>query len=97
MKVEALIYDAFSELPGKGNPAGVVLALVLGCSYSPVVVAIVMIIIEILFVVLFGFDLLLFNLFMPLVFDADIPDLIIRTCVDFSCITIGCFFLQKGK
>lgn len=26
MRVEALIYDAFSEMPGKGNPAGVVLS-----------------------------------------------------------------------
>ena len=48
-------------------------------------------------VVLFGVDLLLFNFFMPLVFDADIPDLIIRTCMDFGCITIGCFCLPKRK
>ena len=48
-------------------------------------------------VVLFGVDLLLFNFFMPLVFDADIPDLIIRTCVDISCATIGCFCLPKRK
>lgn len=48
-------------------------------------------------VVLFGVDLLLFNFFMPLVFDADIPDLIIRTCVDFGCITIGCFCLPESK
>ena len=36
-------------------------------------------------------DLLLFNFFMPLVFDADIPDLIIRTCMDFSSVTISFF------
>lgn len=41
-------------------------------------------------------DLLLFNFFMPLVFDADIPDLIIRTCMDFSSVTIS-FFLAKIK
>lgn len=46
--------------------------------------------------VLFGVDLLLFNFFMPLVFDADIPDLIIRTCIDFGCVTIGSFSLLKG-
>lgn len=44
--------------------------------------------------VLFGVDLLLFNFFMPLVFDADIPDLIIRTCVDVFSVTAGCFFNQ---
>ena len=36
-------------------------------------------------------DLLLFNFFIPLVFDADIPDLIIRTCMDFSSVTISFF------
>jgi hypothetical protein len=39
--------------------------------------------------VLFGVDLLLFNLFVPLVFSADIPDLIIRTVVDTIAVTIG--------
>ena len=50
--------------------------------------------------VLFGVDLFLFNFFMPLVFDADIPDLIIRTYVDIFCVTAGCFFIQgiiRGK
>lgn len=50
--------------------------------------------------VLFGVDLLLFNFFMPLVFDADIPDLIIRTFVDVFSVTAGCFFMQgivRGK
>ena len=28
-------------------------------------------------------------------YDADIPDLIIRTCVDFSCVTAACFFLHE--
>ena len=45
--------------------------------------------------VLFGVDLLLFNFFMPIVFDADISDLLIRTCVDCASVTIGCFYLQK--
>ena len=39
--------------------------------------------------VLFGVDLLLFNLFVPLVFSADILDLIIRTVVDTIAVTIG--------
>lgn len=39
---------------------------------------------------LFGVDLILFNFFMPLVFSADIPDLILRTLVDVVSVTIGC-------
>lgn len=39
---------------------------------------------------LFGVDLALFNFFMPLVFTADIPDLIARTLIDVCCVTIGC-------
>lgn len=44
----------------------------------------------ILGLLLFGADLLLFNFFMPLVFDADIPDLILRTAVDVLTVTAGC-------
>lgn len=47
--------------------------------------------------VLFGADLLLFNFFMPLVFDADIPDLIVRTCIDFGSATIGCLSLTQNN
>ena len=39
---------------------------------------------------LFGVDLTLFNFFMPLVFDADIPDLILRTFLDILTVTLGC-------
>lgn len=39
---------------------------------------------------LFGVDLLLFNFFMPLVFDADIPDLLLRTLIDILTVTVGC-------
>ena len=39
---------------------------------------------------LFGVDLILFNFFMPLVFDADIPDLILRTFIDILAVTLGC-------
>ena len=43
----------------------------------------------ILGLLLFGADLLLFDFFMPLVFDADIPDLILRTAVDVLTVTAG--------
>ena len=48
---------------------------------------------------IFGLNLTLFNFFMPLVFDADILDLIVRTVIDFSAITIGglSFGKYKGK
>ena len=46
---------------------------------------------------LFGLNLTLFNFFMPLVFDADILDLIVRTVIDFSAITIGCLSFGKYK
>ena len=39
---------------------------------------------------LFGVDLALFNFFMPLVFAADIPDLVARTLIDVCCVTLGC-------
>ena len=39
---------------------------------------------------LFGADLLLFNFFMPLVFDADLPDLLLRTFLDVLAVTLGC-------
>lgn len=39
---------------------------------------------------LFGVDLFLFNFFMPLVFAADIPDLILRTLIDILAVTAGC-------
>ena len=39
---------------------------------------------------LFGVDLILFNFFMPLVFDADIPDLSLRTLIDILTVTLGC-------
>ena len=48
---------------------------------------------------LFGVDLFLFNFFMPLVFAADIPDLILRTLTDTFAVTVGCLALpnsQKG-
>lgn len=47
--------------------------------------------------VLFGVNLLLFNFFMPLVFNADIPDLIIRTVIDVLAVTIGCLSLNSSS
>ncbi len=48
---------------------------------------------------LFGMDLFLFNFFMPLVFSADIPDLILRTLTDAFAVAVGCLAIpdsQKG-
>ena len=46
---------------------------------------------------LFGVDLLLFNFFMPLVFDADIPDLILRTFIDILAVTAGCLAFPNQR
>ena len=46
---------------------------------------------------LFGVDLLLFNFFMPLVFDADIPDLILRTFIDILAVTVGCLAFPNQR
>ena len=46
---------------------------------------------------LFGMDLILFNFFMPLVFDADIPDLILRTFIDILVITVGCLAFPNQR
>ena len=44
--------------------------------------------------VLFGLNLFLFNFFMPLVFDADLTDLLLRTFVDIAAVTVGCLFFS---
>ena len=46
---------------------------------------------------LFGVDLVLFNFFMPLVFDADIPDLILRTFIDILAVTAGCLAFPNQR
>lgn len=46
---------------------------------------------------LFGADLLLFNFFMPLVFDADIPDLILRSLIDILAVTLGCLSFPNKR
>lgn len=46
---------------------------------------------------LFGVDLLLFNFFMPLVFDADIPDLILRSLIDILAVTLGCLSFSNKR
>ncbi len=46
---------------------------------------------------LFGVDLFLFNFFMPLVFDADIPDLILRTLTDVLTVTLGCLSFPNRR
>ncbi len=46
---------------------------------------------------LLGVDLVLFNFFMPLVFDADIPDLILRTFIDILAVTAGCLAFPNQR
>ena len=46
---------------------------------------------------LFGVDLVLFNFFMPLVFAADIPDLLLRTLVDALTVTVGCLAFPNQR
>lgn len=46
---------------------------------------------------LFGVDLVLFNFFMPLVFDSDIPDLILRSLVDVLAVTLGCLSFSEER
>ncbi|WP_106449255.1 hypothetical protein [Trichococcus alkaliphilus] len=46
---------------------------------------------------LFGLNLFLFNFFMPLVFDADMIDLLLRTFVDIAAVTVGCLFFSVKK
>ena len=46
---------------------------------------------------LFGLDLALFNGFMPLVFAADLPDLLLRTAVDLLAVTAGCLAFPPAQ
>lgn len=43
---------------------------------------------------IFGLDLTLFNFFMPLVFSADISDLILRSVMDIVFVSLGCLFFK---
>lgn len=47
--------------------------------------------------VLFGVDLTLFNFFIPLVFNFDVLDLIIRTVIDILFVSLGCLFFMEIK
>ena len=46
---------------------------------------------------LFGVNLVLFNFFMPLVFAADIPDLILRSFIDILAVTVGCLSFSNQE
>lgn len=46
---------------------------------------------------LFGGDLILFNFFMPLVFAADILDLILRSLIDILAVTLGCLSFSNKR
>lgn len=45
---------------------------------------------------LFGVNLTLFNFFMPLVFNSNLFDLVLRTCVDIAFVSIGCIFFKPN-
>ncbi len=95
--IQYLIFDTYSSFAEKK------LETVLWCLLTGVVISCVMAWLNlhinnenrimramILGGLLFGVDLLLFNFFMPLVFSADIPDLILRTLVDILAVIFGC-------
>ena len=46
---------------------------------------------------LFGVNLVLFNFFMPLVFAADIPALILRSFIDILAVTVGCLSFPNQR
>lgn len=95
--VQYLIFDTYSSFDEK------TLETVLWCLLTGIAISCVMVWLNlhisngnrikraiILGCLLFGVDLILFNFFMPLVFSADIPDLILRTFVDILTVTLGC-------
>lgn len=47
--------------------------------------------------VIFGVNMVFFNFFMPLVFNSDIPDLLIRTGVDIVAVAIGVFLCRTRQ
>ena len=95
--IQYLIFDTYSSFDKK------TLETVLWCLLTGIAISCVMVWLNlhisngnrikramILGCLLFGVDLILFNFFMPLVFSADIPDLILRTFVDILTVTLGC-------
>lgn len=46
-------------------------------------------------VVVVGIDLLMFNFFIPIVFETDIADLLVRTAIDIASVTAGAYICEK--
>ncbi|HEY3422460.1 MAG TPA: hypothetical protein VGK13_04815, partial [Methanocellaceae archaeon] len=46
-------------------------------------------------IVVFGIDLLMFNFFIPIVFETDIVDLLARTAIDIISVTAGVYICEK--
>lgn len=95
------IYSSFTSRPWENLAWALVTGLVVAAvliylshylrSYRPITKALL------LGGLFFGLQLTLFNFFMPLVFAADIPDLILRTVVDFTSVTLGCLALEEDS
>lgn len=102
--IQYLIFDTYSSFDEK------TLETVLWCLLTGIAISCVMVWLNlhisngnrikramILGCLLFGVDLILFNFFMPLVFSADIPDLILRTFVDILTVTLGCLVFSDTR
>lgn len=102
--IQYLIFDIYSSFDEK------TLETVLWCLLTGIAISCVMVWLNlhisngnrikramILGCLLFGVDLILFNFFMPLVFSADIPDLILRTLVDILTVTLGCLVFSDTR
>ena len=102
--IQYLIFDTYSSFDEK------TLETVLWCLLTGIAISCVMVWLNlhisngnrikramILGCLLFGVDLILFNFFMPLVFSADIPDLILRTFVDILTATLGCLVFSDTR
>ena len=102
--IQYLIFDTYSSFDEK------TLETVLWCLLTGIAISCVMVWLNlhisngnrikramILGCLLFGVDLILFNFFMPLVFSADIPDLILRPFVDILTVTLGCLVFSDTR
>ena len=102
--IQYLIFDTYSSFDEK------TLETVMWCLLTGIAISCVMVWLNlhisngnrikramILGCLLFGVDLILFNFFMPLVFSADIPDLILRTFVDILTVTLGCLVFSDTR
>lgn len=95
------IYSSFTEKPGQSIAWSVLTGLVIACVLTWFMVTLpnrgrVNNAVKV-GLILFGTNLVLFNFFIPLVFDADMPDLILRTAVDLIAVALGCLAYKGGK